>query len=258
MIQNPFYDDALTKETNTDGERTEEENGIIISVQSGFYDEDIRIAAVPEQEGIVLYTMDGSWPASEEGGSTYMYKEPILLSAEDEESVEVYRFKAVFEDGTESEVITNTYFMGKDIRNRYDTMVVSLTAEYEDLYGEERGNFVEGKLRADWLAEHPEEEVVYDTPANYNVRGRESERDVHIEIFEEDGNRVISQNGGIRISGNFTRQSEQKSFKLYARKEYDEQSRFRETTGPKDLSGMNWELLYRGWPVFRIPSQYVR
>ena len=66
-----------------------------------------------------------------------MYREPILLAVEDEESVEVYRFLAVFQDGTESEVVTNTYFMGKNVKSRYDTMVISLAAEDDDLYGYE-------------------------------------------------------------------------------------------------------------------------
>lgn len=223
-IQYPLKNDQTAEEQVSGGRNSEE---IEISVPSGFYDEDIQISAALQKEGAVLYTKDGSCPASEKGGSTYIYESPISLSAKKDESVEVYRFKAVFADGTESDVITNTYFMGKDIRNRYDTMIISLAAENDDLYGEERGIFVEGKLRADWLKEHPEEEVPYDAPANYNIRGRESERNVHIEIFEEDGSRVISQNGGIRISGNFTRQSEQKSFKLIARKGYDEQNRFR-------------------------------
>ena len=71
-------------------------------------------------------------PGREEGGSTHLYREPILLAAEDEESVEVYRFLAVFQDGTESEVVTNTYFMGKNVKSRYDTMVISLAAEDDD------------------------------------------------------------------------------------------------------------------------------
>lgn len=227
-IQDPADLDIIIEETDIDSGKYDEDKGIKISMQSGFYSEDIQITAQPAQEGIIFYTTDGSCPASAEGGSTCLYREPIILSAGDEESVEVFRFKAVFEDGTESDVVTNTYFMGKDIENRYDTMVISLSAEYDDLYGEERGIFVEGKLRADWLAQHPGEEVDADTPANYNVRGRESERNVHIEIFERDHTRVISQNGSIRISGGFTRWSEQKSFKLYARKEYDERNnRFR-------------------------------
>lgn len=197
--------------------------GFHILTDSGFYEEDIWIEAELEKEGKIFYTSDGSVPGREEGGSTCLYKEPVFLEAGDEEAVEVYRFFAVYDDGTESEVVTNTYFIGKNIKDRYDTMIISLAAKDDDLYGYENGIFVEGKLRADWEAEHPGEEAAFDAPANYNVRGRESERNVHIEIFEENGKRVIAQNGGIRISGNFTRQSEQKSFKLYARKEYDEE-----------------------------------
>lgn len=159
---------------------------------SGFYDEDIRIEVELEKEGKVFYTSDGSMPAKEEGGSTLLYKEPVFLAAEEEESVEVYRFLAVFQDGTESEIVTNTYFMGKNIKDRYDTMIISLAAEDDDLYGYENGIFVEGKLRADWEAQHPGEEAAFDAPANYNVRGRESERNVHIEIFEPDGKRLAA------------------------------------------------------------------
>lgn len=201
---------------------------IRILAESGFYEEDIWIEVELEKEGSIFYTFDGSMPDRVEGGGTHLYKGPILLTAGEEESAEVYRFLAVYDDGTESEAVTNTYFMGRDIKNRYDTLVISLAAEDDDLYGFENGIFVEGKLRADWEAEHPKEEAAFDTPANYNVRGRESERNVHVEIFDEDGRRVVAQNGGIRISGNFTRQSEQKSFKLYARKGYDEaDNRFR-------------------------------
>ncbi len=227
MTEDFAADEKVQKDSEV-GAGADEELGLRVLTESGFYDEDIWLEAELEREGKVFYTSDGSMPGREEGGSTHLYREPILLAAKDEESVEVYRFLAVFQDGTESEVVTSTYFMGKNVKSRYDTMVISLAAEDDDLYGYENGIFVEGKLRADWEAEHPEEEPVFDTPANYNVRGRQSERDVHVEIFEADGKRVVAQNGGIRISGNFTRQSEQKSFKLYARKEYDEvQNRFR-------------------------------
>lgn len=204
----------------------EEETGPQISAESGFYDEDIEITVTAGRGGAVYYTSDGSIPASKEIGSTHRYKEPIVLRAGGEETVNVYRFKEV-NGRAESEIVTHTYFMGKNIRERYDTLVLSLSAENDDLYGYENGIFVEGKLRDDWLQAHPGEETQYDTPANYNVRGKESERNIYIEMFEPDGSRVIAQNGGIRISGNFTRQSEQKSFKLYAREEYDVQNKFR-------------------------------
>ncbi len=200
---------------------------IDISVKSGFYNEDIKLAMVTRTPGSIYYTKNGSEPDAKDADSTFLYQSPITLTADKEERVDIFKYKAVYEDGTESETYTNTYFMGENVKNRYDTLVISLTADYDNLYGHENGIFNEGKLREDWLAQHPDEEIVYDTPANYNVRGRVSERPVYIEMFEPTGERIISQNGGIRISGNFTRQSEQKSFKLYARSEYDEQNKFR-------------------------------
>lgn len=215
-------------EEQADGAQVMVVPAIRVSAESGFYDEDIVLTVTAEKEGSIYYTVDGSAPDRGNTRNTFLYEEPILLTAEDEEAVSVYKFRVFYADGTASEILTNTYFMGRDIKNRYDTMVISLTAEQDDLYGYDNGIFVEGRLREEWLLEYPDEELAYNTPANYNVRGRESERNTYIEIFEPDGRRVISQNGGIRISGNFTRQSEQKSFKLYARRGYDEiNNRFR-------------------------------
>lgn len=201
---------------------------ITVSADSGFYDEDIALTVTTIKEGAVYYSTDGSAPEKGDAANTYQYKEPILLTAGEEEAVKIFKFQAFYEDGTASEVYTNTYFMGKNVKQRYDTLVISLVAEPDDLYGYDNGIFIEGRLRQEWLKEHPDEEIVYDTPANYNVRGRKSERDTYIEMFEPDGSKIIAQNGGIRISGNFTRQSEQKSFKLYARRAYDDvNNRFR-------------------------------
>lgn len=215
------------KEKGIPEETTETKEELYLSAKSGFYDKDTELSVMSAKEGEIYYTCDGSQPDRSDTEHTHLYEEPVLLTAGEEETVSVYKFKAYFEDGTESETITGSYFMGTGIRDRYDTLVLSLTAEDDDLYGYENGIFVEGKLRDDWLEAHPGEETAYDTPANYNVRGRQSERNVYVELFEPDGKRVIAQNGGIRISGNFTRQSEQKSFKLYARAEYDMQNKFR-------------------------------
>lgn len=211
--------------TENEEQAEEEVSEISISIKSGFYENDIMLVLMTREKGQILYTMDGSTPQKGKEG-TLLYKKPITLVAGEEETVTVFKYCIDFEDGTQSKIYTNTYFVGKNIEQRYNTLVISVSAEEDDLYGQERGIFVEGKLREDWLLEHPEEEVEYHTPANYNLRGRDSERDVYIEMFE-DGKRIISQNGGIRISGNFTRQSEQKSFQLYARSEYDIQNKFR-------------------------------
>lgn len=199
-----------------------------ISGESGFYSEDIEVSATTSSPNITIYyTEDGSVPDIENNKNTFVYEKPILLQASDKKvEAKVLKFLGSDEKWNTSEVYTNTYFTGKYVQNRFDTLVISLSTDSDNLYGYENGIFVEGKLRDDYVAEHPDEELKYSSPANYNLRGKESEKSVHFEVFESDGTRVISQDGGIRTSGNFTRTSEQKSFKLYARSEYDKQDKF--------------------------------
>ncbi len=199
-----------------------------ISEDSGFYSDDIKITATTPLKNItIFYTEDGSFPDIENNGHTFVYKDPIQLKSEDGKiEAKVLKFVGRDEKGNTSDLYTNTYFIGKYVQNRFDSLVISLSTDSDHLYGYENGIFVEGKMRDDYVAEHPDEELKYSAPANYNLRGIESERPVHIEVFESDGTRVISQDGGIRTSGNFTRTSEQKSFKLYARSKYDEHNKF--------------------------------
>lgn len=196
---------------------------LLFSTASGFYDCDIEIAVsqTGKKQGEIYYTMDGSEPDRENTESTFLYEKPIEITAGAEETAAVYKFKVFYEDATESGTMTNTWITGKGIDNRYNTPVLSVSGNPDDLYGYDNGIFVEGRLREEWESAHPGEEAAFDTPANYNIRGRQSERAVHIEMFEPDGTRIVDQDGGIRVSGNFTRQSEQKSFKIYARREYD-------------------------------------
>ncbi len=56
---------------------------------------------------------------------------------------------------------------------------------------------------------------------NYEKRGRESEREIHLDVWDPNGKLIISQNCGIRIFGAYSRQSYLKSVKLFARSEYD-------------------------------------
>lgn len=58
--------------------------------------------------------------------------------------------------------------------------------------------------------------------ANFNQRGTEWEKAVHF-IYRDDA-MVIQQKGGLKVSGNATRGFPQKSFKLYARKNYGSES----------------------------------
>lgn len=190
------------------------------SKESGFYTEAFSLEVKPYKAGSIYYTFDGSEPDLD-SENTLQYTKPIDMPIGDTERVWNLRFKEYFADGSQSETYTVTYIIGTNVDKRYHTLVMNIVTDLDNLYGYENGIFVEGKLRDDYIKTHPDEEENGDMPANYNVHGKVSERPVHVDIFESDGANVISQEAGIRTSGGVTRQANQKSFKLYARDEYD-------------------------------------
>ena len=230
-----WQDNANTGSVVTD-------SAFIISHESGFYRHSLRIRITPVQKAVIYYTTDGSEPSST-SSSSFLYERPIFLKASLEEKSCSLRFRLYFDDGTSSKVYTYSYILGYFIHERYHTYVVNITGDPDDLFGYENGIFVGGKLRDDFLAEHPNvkdpadypsqygfpssaTEVKAKDPANYNIRGRESERPVSFQIFDDQGNLLTSQDCGLRIFGNASRSKMQKSFQLFARKEYDTYGNF--------------------------------
>jgi len=193
------------------------ENEIAFSKTKHFYDDSIDIEILSKKPGKIYYTLDGSEPGSE----STLYENPITLAVKDKVYATSLRAKAYFEDGTESEVINHTYFIGKDIAKRFDTLIISVTTDPYNLYDFEYGIFVTGKLRYEYIVNNPGAVINPDAPANYNMRGREAEREVFLEVFEPNGIRVIGHKAGIRTYGGWSRDREQKSFRIFARKDYD-------------------------------------
>lgn len=191
--------------------------GIVFSKEDYFYAEDTEVALKIDKPGKIYYTTDGTDPDKEQT----LYKSPLKLAAGDETKANVIKAKAYYKDGTESAVVVHTYFVGKNVKDRFDTLVFSVTTDPYNLYDYNYGIFVEGKLRDDYAAKHPGKEINPDAPANYNMRGRDSEREVYLEVFQPDGTRVIGQEAGIRTYGGWSRAREQKSIKIFARKSYD-------------------------------------
>lgn len=112
---------------------------------------------------------------------------------------------------------------------RQTLAVISITMNYDDLFDHEKGIYVMGATFDKSLEEFKKENKWFqgeDTRkllANYSQRGRQWEREAHIEMFEMDTEtctEVLSQDCGIRIQGNFSRSDVQKGFRLYARSDY--------------------------------------
>jgi hypothetical protein len=152
---------------------------------------------------------DGSWLFGEEGGvwvpnrndwgrDQGFYNAPnhnIFKS-------NVIRAQVFFADGTAlTEPVTRSYIVSDDLYGMIGNLpIISLSADADDLFDPERGIFVN---------------------YNFNERGAEWERTMHMEFFDrnEAGNGWefgFAQNLGVRVHGGWSRMQPQKSMRFYA------------------------------------------
>ena len=223
-----------------------EKEGMRFSAVSGFYDEEFFLDIACDDGYTVYYTLDGSIPTA---GSTE-FTQPVLISDRSPEpnamsahkdvaqpsdvarydlsdspadKATVVRAIAVDGSGRQSNVVTNTYFVGyKDKAEYYGRVkTVSLITDESGLFDYENGIYAIGKTYDDWLKSDEYDVSTPDwfLPANYTQKGREWEREAEVQFFEN-GQLQCSQNVGIRIHGGATRSYTQKSLNIYARKEY--------------------------------------
>ena len=152
----------------------------------------------------------------------------------------VIRAAAKDSAGNWSAVTTQTYFIGSTTdhidgieagckASGSDLAVISITMDYDDLFDSGKGIYVKGDVfdnalkkfigNKNWIKADDTRKL----DANYSQRGREWEREAHIDFFEMNENgaeQVLNQDCGIRIQGNYSRSDLQKGFRLYARKDY--------------------------------------
>ncbi|MCL2814797.1 MAG: CotH kinase family protein [Oscillospiraceae bacterium] len=194
-----------------------------------FYTEDIFVEITSDiKNAEIYYTTDGSTPSRENLNTTSkfkgskLYSEPILLDSTDYNSPHVLKAVA-YSKNSRSRVLTHTYFVSFKMEERFDynTYVFSISSDPDNLYSYEYGIFVEGKLRDEWQKAHPGQWPNPPEPANYNLRGREGEREGYLEVFDSKGKLLVSQGAGIRVHGAWSRAADKKSMRLYARGEYD-------------------------------------
>ena len=119
---------------------------------------------------------------------------------------------ASFKNGKRtSKIYTKTYFVDPEIFTKHKMPIISLVTKEENFFDEEFGIYVPGvNINEDNLSRS----------GNFYMRGKEWERDIHIEFFELNGSVGFSQDAGIRIHGGMSRSAAQKSLRLYARSEY--------------------------------------
>ncbi len=178
---------------------------LVISHDSGFYNEDVMFEVTGDNIQDILYTTDGSKP-SKDNPVAQLYIDGIYMPCESAERVHTIRMLVYYEDGSVSDIINRSFILGMNVKERYDLPVLSVTAPEEFFFDEEHGRMTsqEGKMS----------------------RGREWEEEVFMTLFDQNGEVLLTQNCGFRLFGNFSREKNQRSFRLYGRSEYDELNDF--------------------------------
>ena len=190
--------------------RLKDRFNIKLSHNNFFYTDSIDVEITTDiPDAKIFYSLDGSVPTSENGNE---YTEPVYFEKGDFNTSYVLKVMA-YTDDDESHLLTHTYFVSEQIDNRFTTLVFAISTDRDNLYGYENGILVEGKLRDDYIAEYGRRDIVPPTPANFNLRGREAEREVYIEVFTPEGECVISQYGGMRPHGGWSRAADRKSLR---------------------------------------------
>ncbi len=209
--------------------------------QSGTYAESFTLTlSTATTGGRIFYTTDGTLPTAE--SQEYLLpitisdrsNEPEVLASRTDVSPNakyvpeeritkgtVIRAVTMDPAGNLSEVATHTYIVGKDYG---DIGVVFLTTDPVNFYDDATGIYVLGDAFKKWKEEADPSAEIWESQGNYSQKGREWERPIHFEITEPDGT-VFSQNLGVRIMGAASRTYFQKSFRFFARTDYDEEKR---------------------------------
>jgi len=204
----------------------------------GYYSNSFMLSMnAVNSEDTIYYTLDGSIPTMHSA----IYTEPILLQNRANvpnrlstiqttlpgqgfynwklPNGNVYKFNTVrarvIKTGAyPSKTVSASYIIDPELHNRYNYPVVSIMTDSANLFCDTMGIYVAGVGidSTDWLTAH------------FSQEGREWERDIHLEIFDENGALAVSQDAGVRIGGHYTRTTNIKSLRLYARSEYGESS----------------------------------
>lgn len=200
---------------------------VLIYPENSFSKEDIEISLMAnawfmDDSAAIYYTLDGSTPTLE----SYCYTEPIKVTAEAELQVVVIR-ASLLKDGVMQEPITRTYFVGENVDSRYTTKVVSIVTDEENLYDYETGIFVPGKVYDDWLAAggNPEAED-HTKDGNYKQRTDDWIRDAHVEVFSQQGTKLVDIDAGISVAGSASASYPIKSVNIKADEKFDEQTMY--------------------------------
>lgn len=178
----------------------------ILSPDPGFYDADVSVTVSSTEAGATLrYTLTGDEPSEEDA----LYAAPFTVVGGDQPAV--VRARAWVDGLWPSRTASATYSEDASIP-ALGMYVISLIADPEDLFSDERGIYAFGL--DDYEHSYPY------FGANF---WEEWERPVRVQVWSPEGDRVLDQDAGLSIHGGYTRAFDQKSLRLSARAAYGPQ-----------------------------------
>ena len=240
-----------------DEEKIKEENNPIkppsFSRISGFYPDDFKLKLTSEENTIIYYTLDSTDPRTSPTSKEFkdyilIYDKssepnkyssigtndssPVSITSNMKYTVPSYPVdkamivRAVSKNSKNefSDIITKTYFVTNDLLIKYqDLTVISIVTNPENLFDPDIGIYVTGTRYQEELekakAEGNNNRWRMQQFSNFNMKGKEWEREAFVTIFEK-GEINVQQNMGIRIKGAYTRNNPGKSFNIYAKEKY--------------------------------------
>lgn len=213
------------------------------SAEGGFYDDAFTLILSAGDAEEIYYTLDGSDPRTSDTVKVYQdgiaiydnTNEPNVWSAV--EDIALYEHsapdfnvdkgivvRAVVKaaSGEYSDVVAQSYFVGKTASYYKSMRVISMVTDGDYLFDPDTGIYMVGSEYYKW-----KDSISYtdhgthspENPTNYNKDGKEAEIPVTIQVMEE-GKSVYTEDVGARISGCYSRGATQKSIRFFARKEY--------------------------------------
>lgn len=255
-LQTPTAGEANeTAETVLAREQKEPE----FSAESGFYDEPFMLTMTAEDNRLIFYTLDGSEPTvastqytgavliedASKNENVYSARTDLTADMDYVPSFVVDKATVVraiaydAESNTVSKSVTKTYFVGFDEKEEYNGYgILSLVTDPDNLFDSRIGiygngaameeyeaaaGFIDGEVPGSYEDEEGNIHYRY-MSTNAYYTGKEWEREAYLAYFDTEHSLRLSQGAGIRISGESTRNAAQKSFNIFAREIYDEES----------------------------------
>ena len=219
---------------------------VAFSDEAGAYpDRSKQISLLYPQGYKVYYTTDGSLPTTESS----LYNGPIVLKKKGNRWVNsntvkqmaieyqgkplhpvaiskslptanIIRAVAVAPDGTAGDVVTKTYFIGADLKKKYnDAMVISIVTAPDNLLDYEKGILVTGRLYDEWKTTDEADSLFkthrfWELQGNHTMKGKAWERPASVELFDRSNTLTLQREAGIRLKGRASRMYAQKSFNI--------------------------------------------